>query len=181
MKYRNVTVSGEIAAGTTTLARRLAEKLGWRHVNKGEWFRRYAREHNLPLEEAGWDEAVDRQVDKQWQERLKSQGRLVVEGWLAGFMAQNIPGVLKVLLVAPEAVRLTRFMRREGVNRAEAKLQLRRRTEENISKWQRVYGQTDFFRPDLYDLVIDTGINNQEQTLAQVYAKIAGINGGNFS
>lgn len=181
VRYRNVTVSGEIASGTSTLARQLAGKLGWEYINVGEWFRQYGVEHNLPLEEAGWSEAVDRQVDQEWRERLKRESGLVVEGWLAGFMAQDIPEALKVLLVAPMAVRVQRFVMREKVSQAEAKQLMQQRTEENLKKWRRMYGQTDFWRPDAYDLVIDTGVNDKEQTLAEVYGKITGINDGNFS
>ena len=172
MKYRNVTVSGEIAVGTTTLARALAKKLGWRHVNKGEWFRRYAREHNLPLEEAAWDEAVDRQVDEKWRQRLEGEDRLVIEGWLAGFMAQNIPGVLKVLLVAPLGVRVKRFMKRERVDEREVRALMKKRTEENIKKWRRVYGRIDFWKRDLYDVVIDTKRFNQEETVLRVMKEL---------
>ena len=140
MKYRNVTVSGEIAVGTTTLALRLAQgKLGWEYINIGEWFRQYCREHNLPLEETGkQSDEVHRQMDEAVLDRLRREENLVVEGWLAGFMAQNVPGVLKVLLVAPEAVRVKRFMNREGVSEAEAKRQMRKRTEENLKKWRRI-------------------------------------------
>ena len=169
MKYRNVTVSGEIAAGTTTLALRLAQgKLGGEDVSVGGGFRQYCRENNLPLEETGkQSDEVHRQMDEAVLDRLRREENLVVEGWLAGFMAQNVPGVLKVLLVAPEAVRVKRFMNREGVSEAEAKRQMRKRTEENLKKWRRMYEKADFFRLDLYDVVIDTSVNDQEQTLAR--------------
>lgn len=183
MRYRNITVSGEIAAGTTTLALRLAQgKLGWEYINVGEWFRQYCRENNLPLEETGrQSDEVHRQMDEVVLDRLRREEKLVVEGWLAGFMAQDIPGALKVLLVAPMAVRVQRFVMREKVIQAEAKRLMRQRTEENLKKWRRMYGQADFWRPDAYDLVIDTGVNDKEQTLAEVYGKITGINDGNFS
>ena len=183
MRYKNVTVSGEIASGTTTLALRLAQgKLGWEYINVGEWFRQYCREHNLPLEETGrQSDEAHRQIDEAVLNRLRQEEKLVVEGWLAGFMARDIPGVLKVLLVAPMAVRVKRFMKREGVSEAEAKRQIRKRTEENLRKWRRMYGKTDFWRPDLYNVVIDTSVNGEEQTLAKVYGKITGINDGNFS
>lgn len=82
-------------------------------------------------------------------------------------MAQDIPGALKVLLVAPMAVRVQRFVMREKVSQAEAKRLMQQRTEENLKKWRRMYGQTDFWRPDLYDVVIDTNVNDEEQTLAR--------------
>ncbi len=183
MKYRNITVSGEIATGTTTLALRLAQdKLGWEYINVGKWFRQYCREHNLPLEETGrQSDEVHRQMDEAVLDRLRREEKLVVEGWLAGFMARDIPGVLKVLLVAPMAVRVKRFMKREGVSEPQAQEQMVQRTKENLAKWGQMYGTTEFFKKDWYDLVVDTGVNDEEQTLAQVYGKITDINDGNFS
>lgn len=158
MKYRNITVSGEIAAGTTTLSQELAEKLGWEYINVGEWFRRYCREHNLPLQETGRQgDEVHRQMDAAVRDRLRREEKLVAEGWLTGFMAQGIAGVLKVLLVAPVEVRVKRLMKREKVSETEARQQISKRTEENLKKWQRLYQQVDFFDADLYDVVIGTG------------------------
>lgn len=35
---RIITVSGRIASGSTTLAKRLAQDIGWRHIEGGEIF-----------------------------------------------------------------------------------------------------------------------------------------------
>ena len=97
---------------------------------------------------------------------------MVIEGWFAGFMAQNIPGVLKVLLVAPLGVRVKRFMKRERVDEREVRALMKKRTEENIKKWRRVYGRIDFWKRDLYDVVIDTKRFNQEETVLRVMKEL---------
>ena len=179
MKYRNVTVSGEAATGTTTSAKELAGQLGWEYTNVGQLFRDYCAEHNLPLEEAGQrSDELTREVDLGLRRRLETETGLVAEGWLTGFMAQGILGTLKVLLVAPDEVRLKRLMAREGLSREAAEQQMERRAGGNKDKWRRVYegeweewvgkGKIDFFDPDLYDVVIDTSKNGKEAVVGRV-------------
>ena len=98
-------------------------------------------------------------------------------------MAQGVQGVLKVLLVcSDEAVRIDRIVNRDGVTVATAKKHIHGRSQENLAKWSRLYepqwqawvveagkvtksDPIDFWRPDLYDVVIDTYSTNKEQTL----------------
>lgn len=179
MKYRTVTVSGEIASGTTTLARGLAIRLGWEYINMGEYFRQYCREHNLPLQETEWqNDEVHLKMDRRLRWKLSNGVKnLIAEGWLAGFMAQGIAGVLKVLLVAPLRVRVERFMKRERVSEVEARLHIQRRTEENVKKWRRIYAKgqkIDFFGADLYDVVIDTSRVSELETLDEISLKLEG-------
>jgi hypothetical protein len=46
LKYRNITVSGGVATGTSTLARNLAETLGWARINAGD-IQRETRDNNF--------------------------------------------------------------------------------------------------------------------------------------
>lgn len=173
MRYRNITVSGVVAVGTTVLAKELVERLGWRHINLGEWFRDYCRKQNLSIEETKQQaDEVHVKADQELRRKLISNNKLVAEGWLAGFMAQGIPRVLKVLLVAPLEVRVSRFMQRERVGEREARALMKKRTEENIKKWRKIYGRIDFWKKDLYDVVIDTNRFNQEETVVRVMKEL---------
>jgi len=58
-----------------------------------------------------------------------------------------------------------RLVNRENITIEEAKVHLKRREEENIKKWQRLYKTDDFWNPRFYDLVIDTYTNGPTQTL----------------
>ena len=128
----------------------------------------------------------DRQVDYGIREKVTSQSKWIIESWLSGFMAQNVPGTLKVLMTcSDDAVRVDRIVNRDGVDVAEAKRSIQERYQKNLAKWQRMYHQEwqkwvvdpgklpagapiDFWRPELYDLVIDTFSNNKEKTLELV-------------
>jgi cytidylate kinase len=100
--------------------------------------------------------------------------------------------VLKVLLYcSDDAVRIDRIVNRDQVSVAEAKSNIQKRTQNNVTKWQRMYKQEwkewvvsagkatkdeaiDFWKPDLYDVVIDTYSTDRQQTLHRVLAALDG-------
>ncbi|MBU1085516.1 MAG: cytidylate kinase family protein [Candidatus Beckwithbacteria bacterium] len=193
IKYRNITISGMICTGTSTLSGQLIEKLGWKHWNAGQFFRDYCKENKLKLENTS-DRSDDlaRQVEYGMRKDLQEKSGQLMEAWLSGFVAQGLKGVLKVLLVCDDSLRVDRFVNREGVKVEEAKDHLRKREHENAKKWTRVYKNEwakwvakdkqllrreknffDFWHPDLYDLVIDTYSNSKEETLHTVLKSLS--------
>jgi cytidylate kinase len=192
-KYRNITISGLSGTGTTTLLRLLQEQLaGWEGFSGGEFMRAYALEQKLFKPNEGmhhdarhYDEDFDRKVDYGMREALRNKGHQVMEAWLSGFMAQGVEGVLKVLLVCDESLRIDRMANRDNLTIAEAKANAIERKKVNLEKWSRMYAkewkewvvdrgtmetaqQIDFWDPKLYDVIIDTYSHSKEETLALV-------------
>jgi cytidylate kinase len=191
--YKNVTISGLPGCGSTTLLNELRENLkfdGWTGFSGGEFMRAYATEKGLfdankkvHHDASAYSDDFDRQVDMGIREKVESQEHLIVESWLSGFLAQQVPGVLKVLMVCSEySVRIDRIVNRDTITVEEAKHHLHDRYATNVAKWSRMYGEQwqewvvkpglakatdpiDFWRPDLYDVVIDTYSTNQQQGL----------------
>jgi cytidylate kinase len=191
--YKNITISGLPGNGSTTLLNRLRETLkfdGWKGFSGGEFMRSYAAEKGLfdPTKTLHHDATVyghdfDRQVDLGIREKLQTEEKWIVESWLSGFMAQGVPGTLKVLMTCSvDAIRIDRLVNRDHISIGEAKKHILERTQKNATKWKEMYapewqefvvapGQAkpddpiDFWRPDLYDKVIDTYSTNQEDAL----------------
>ena len=91
---------------------------------------------------------------------------MIIESWLSGFDAQGIGGVYKIFVVCSEdSVRVDRLVNREKMTIEEAKNHLKTREEENLRKWEKLYGTRDIWNPKLYDLIIDTYTNGPQQTL----------------
>lgn len=192
-KYRNITVSGLPGSGSTTLLNLLKEKLkpkGWTGFSGGEFMRAYAKEKGLfdgtkkmHHFATHYEDDFDIKVDYGVREKLQQEKNWIIEAWLSGFFAQGIKGVLKVLMICSDnAVRVDRIVNRDRVTVTEAKKHIHKRYFGNLRKWRRMYAKEwqkwvvkknkvsqsdpiDFWRPDLYDLVIDTYSNNQQQTL----------------
>ncbi len=193
--YKNITISGLSGVGSTTLLKLLRQELDddWQAFNGGDFMRAYAAEQGLfdaskKLHHSSkvYGEEFDREVDMGMRQKLYDEKHWILESWLSGFMAQGVPGVLKVLLMcSDEAVRIDRIVNRDLVTVEEAKEHTRTRYQENLDKWSKMYKKEwdewlvdtgkvspddpiDFWRPDIYDVVIDTYSTNADQTLQRV-------------
>ncbi|NMB83788.1 hypothetical protein GYA28_00700 [Candidatus Roizmanbacteria bacterium] len=176
LKYKAVTVSGKIAVGTTTLAKNLARFLKWEHINAGAIQREYDRLHQIHENRQGALSRSDKheqEIDAMTKRMLTDRQNLIYEAWLAGFMAQNIDGVLKVLVVCSnDQIRIDRVVNRENISVDEAKHWIKQREEENIVKWKKLYGDHDFWDRKFYDLVIDTYSSGPLETVGKVLDKL---------
>ena len=190
--YKNITISGLPGSGSTTLLDMLRKELefdGWHGFSGGEFMRAYAAEKGLfdntqkkHHDASHYEDDFDRQVDYSMRKKLEHEQYWILESWLSGFLAQQIPGVLKVLVICSEdAIRVDRVINRDRISVKEAKQHIMGRYKTNLKTWRRLYAKEwrewvvdtgilsaqepiDFWHPDLYDLVIDTYSSNRKET-----------------
>jgi len=178
-KYRAITISGKIATGTTTLAKNLSKIMGWNYLNAGDMQRAYDRTHRIHENKQGAQsrpDAHEQKIDANTKKVLKEQKNIIYEAWLSGFMAKGISQVYKVLVICSnDAIRIDRVVNRENISVDKAKEWIKNREEENIKKWQKLYGKYDFWDPKYYDLVIDTYSSGRMETVGKVLDKIGFI------
>jgi cytidylate kinase len=200
-KYRNVTISGLPGNGSTTLLKNLKialESEHWKGFSGGEFMRDYAIKKGLFDPKTNkfhhsatvYSEEFDREVDYGMREKLQKEEKWILESWLSGFMAQQVPDVFKVLLIcSDDAVRIDRIVNRDKVSIQEAKEHINERKDKNLKKWQKMYAKEwndwvvkpgtlkpgspiDFWVPELYDVVIDTYSSSREETVEKVIQAI---------
>lgn len=176
LKYKNITISGKIAVGTSTLSHNLQHVLGWKHINAGKIQREYDRAHDINENKQGAlvrPDAHENEIDAMTKTMLKTENNLIYEAWLAGFMTQGIPNILKVLLIcSDDAIRIDRVANRDNLTIDEAKLFIKQREEENVKKWKKLYGNYDFWDLKYFDLVIDTYALGPMETVGKVLDKL---------
>jgi CMP/dCMP kinase len=173
MKYNRITISGQICTGKTTLYKALEKKLSWKTYSAGQLFREYAKEHNLDIERGEeQNQQLTKKIDYQIRERLKKEKQIIVEGWMAGIMADDFPNVLKILLICHSEERVKRFASREEVNHSEASKRVVSRDTSWLREIENIYKRKDIFNPAHYDLVIDTTELSPEQILNKVLEKL---------
>lgn len=175
LKYRNIAVSGRIATGTSTLAKTLEKTLGWKRINVGDIQREFDRKRGADERFSGSDTRSDeweRGLEDMTKKKLTEEDQLIYEAWLAGFIARDIPEVLKVLLVCDDALRIDRVVNRDSMTVDEAKKQIESRERGNIEKWRALYGDYDFWNPEYFDLVIDTYSSGPHETVGKVLDKL---------
>jgi len=166
MTYSKITISGRICTGKTTLFWLLQKKLGWPTFSASQYFRDYARTHGVSLQKAEeQNPSLTRDVDFSMKVLLQKEAHVIIEGWMAGIMANKLPGVLRILLTCNDDERMKRLAKRDGVREAEARKKIIEREKSWIAKLVQIYKRGDFFDPQNYNLIIDTTNNAPQQTL----------------
>jgi cytidylate kinase len=150
-----VTVSGEIGAGKSTVARTLAQTIGLRYLSAGDVFREEARRRGLSVEALGrlaeQNPGIDRELDRLQTEAARS-GEILIESRLSGWL---IDGDLRIWLRAPLAVRAARVAARDAIPEADAWREIQAREASERRRYRELYriDVTDLGR---YHLILDT-------------------------
>jgi len=178
---RIVAISGRIASGSTTLAKQLSHSLGWKHIEGGEIFWEAVRA-KMQLSPKDTDLRPDEEdvlFDRQLKKILQEDKNIILETKLAGFNAQGMEGIYKILVICEDhngadqtQIRIDRLVNREGISVDKAKEEVIEREKNDLEKWQRLYANGDpswtYLNRDYYDLVINTFQLNKEDALQAV-------------
>lgn len=87
---------------------------------------------------------------------MAQQGNVIIVGRGGHIILKDMPHVLRVLIVAPEEVRIQTLMERMGINRKDAERRIRQSDKERAAYLKRYYN-TVHLDPTNYDLVLNTG------------------------
>ncbi len=176
-EIRNITVTGRIASGATTLAYHLGETLRWPVLDGGKILRKVQQDIGAGVEETGKrPDQADLDYEAKVVSMLKEGEHQIIQSHLAGFDAQGIPGVFKILVVCEDhegndkvEMRIDRLVNRDGKSIDQAKFEVSERDRQNLEKWRRLYANGDpnwfYWDRKYYDLVVNTYEHNQEESL----------------
>lgn len=177
---RNITISGRIGSGATTLATNLALTLNWEFLDGGKIMRKVQEDIGASVEEtAKRPDHFDLEYEEQIKKTLNAEKHHIIQSHLAGFDAQGIEGIFKIFVVCESKdgedkadIRIDRLVNRDGISVDEAKYELKERDRQNLEKWRRLYADNDsgwvYWDPKYYDLVINTFELNKEDALDTV-------------
>lgn len=151
-----LTISGLPGSGTTTVSRLISEKYGLEMISAGEVFRSLAKEYCMTLAEFGAlaesDDSIDIKIDERQKEIARTRDNIILEGRLAGHMAER---ALKVWIKASVDVRVQRIVSREGSSFGEKLAETIEREASEAVRYRTIYG-IDINDLSVYDLVIDS-------------------------
>lgn len=154
--YRSIVISGPVAAGTTTAAKTLAQKLGLEYHSAGDFFRKYILAHHIPLpEKEKIPDRLEKKIDSQLTALAASQKSVIIDAAYAGYFTRNMPHVLRVLLTANEDIRISRAIGRIHTHKETAR-DVKARDKAHDDKFRKLYANENFLDPKFFDLVIDT-------------------------
>lgn len=181
---KNITISGRMATGKSTLATHLADILGWDVLDGGKIFREYAKEKGFHIKDK---EKIPDEMDRAFEEKTRqiliSQKNHIVQSHLAGFVAQGIDGIYKILIVCndeneedKQSIRIDRLMNRDIISAEQAKSEIHEREEKLLKKFKRLYATNDtnwvYWNPKYYNLIVNTFNLNQKEAVEYVLKHI---------
>lgn len=151
-----LTISGLPGSGTTTVSRLLSDKYNLEMISAGEVFRSLAKEYGMTLAEFGSlaesDDSIDLKIDERQKEIADTRDNIILEGRLAGHMAQR---AMKVWIKASVDVRVRRIVSREGSSFDDKLAETIEREASEAVRYSNIYG-IDINDLSIYDLVIDS-------------------------
>lgn len=159
-----ITISGDIGAGKSTFAKRLAEELEIPRIYIGQFMREEAAKRGMTLEEFGklqeTDDSIDRMMDEMQKKRSRDIERGVFEGRTSWHFVEN-PDV-KVFLHVNQDIGAERVWEdkknqlRDRYTSLEEVKERNQRRKENEMKRYREYYDIDAYDHGNFDVVIDT-------------------------
>ena len=106
----------------------------------------------------------DRKIEDDVFHLLSTEKKNVIQAWISGFVARELPKTLRILLVCNEnSLRIDRVAERDHISPQEAETFIKQREEGNLQKFKRLYGEYNFWDPKYYHLVIDSYANGKEE------------------
>lgn len=181
---KNITISGRIGSGQTTLATKLAEILGWEVLDGGKLFRKINKDLGFSIVDTSQrPDHFDVEYENHIKKMLTQKEHQVIQSHLAGFDAQGVKGVFKILVICEDVqgndkpeIRIDRLVNRDGASVDQAKHEVTERERQELEKFRRLYADSDqnwvYWDKKYYDLVINTYKYNQEETLHVVLESI---------
>lgn len=171
MKYRSIAICGPVAAGSTTTAELLSEKLKIPYKSAGNFFRQYMLKHNIPLpQKEKVPDDIERKIDKELTDLITSEKPIIIEGLYIGYFSRNIRHILKVLLTCDQEIRIQRALSRNHTHKETAQDVIERDLAHDL-KFRKLYADENFLDPKFFNLVIDTTNTSVEEVVIRIIQK----------
>lgn len=172
-----IAISGQPGAGTSTIARRLAKKLGLDYFSPGKFFKKHSKLKKQTREaldvwqtETGKSKFFHEKIDDMQREKAR-KGNVVVCGKLSIHALKDIADK-KIWIDCSLDERARRTAKRDGISLDEAKKSIRKREDIERKEWKRIYGFDRSTQKNMADIIIDTTNLTVEQTLNMILRKL---------
>lgn len=170
-----IAIGGLHGIGKSTISKALTKHFKLRYLSAGEAFRNTAKRKTLTLQEfsklADEDPSIDLEIDN-FIKIEAEKGDIIAEGQLAPWMLKDVAD-MKILLTAPEKVRIKRIAKRERISFDEAKKRTAIREKIEKERYKKYYN-IDLSDVSIYDLIFDTSLLRKEETIKTLEAMIKG-------
>ncbi|OGY27173.1 MAG: hypothetical protein A2Z42_01995 [Candidatus Woykebacteria bacterium RBG_19FT_COMBO_43_10] len=170
--FRNIVICGDVGTGTTTLAKGLAEKLGWKYLSAGDFFRAYHKKHNIPLwNKAAIPDEVEKKIDYEFLEKMKKEDHVVFDTHYGGWFGKDIADLFRILLTCDKDAATKRILERDHTHK-ETPQEIDERRTQIRAKFKKLYSSDNYEVPKYFNLIVDTTTTDANETLTTALAAI---------
>jgi cytidylate kinase len=168
-----VVVSGPPASGSTSVAKEIAKRLGFRFFIPGKLQKKLGEsklESKAAIEAWKTKEGISEKFHKnldEMQTDIAKEGNVVLCGKLSIHFVKDLSNC-KVWLDVPLDVRAKRAAERDNMPVNEAKRQIKERENIERREWKKIYGWDYFYQKDIADLVLDSSEMTLKETVDEI-------------
>jgi cytidylate kinase len=173
LKKRVVVISGPPGSGSTSVAKEVAKRLGFKYFVPGKLHKKLGenkKESKAALEswhtKKGSSKKFHKDLDKLQIKKAK-KGNIVICGKLSVHFLKEL-GDYKIWLDVPLKDRAKRTAKRDGINVNKAVKEIRKRQNIERKEWKRIYGFDYFYQKKIADYVIDSSELTVKQTADKI-------------
>lgn len=178
-----VTIGGNVGAGKTTLAPRIAKALRYEELYIGGVMRQFAAERGMTIEAfyaaLKDDPELEKSIDARQAKLMQERDNLVIQGRVAWFFAKQSPyRSFNIFLgVSPEVGAARTKERPENAGRDLPELAAANaiRTQNELERYRALYGIENFLDPQHYDFSLDTTNLTENDVLEKILKAIPAL------
>lgn len=175
-----ITIGGNLGAGKTTLANRLAEALHYEQLYVGGIFRDMASEKNLTIEQfyaqLKSDPAIEQAVDQRQAATMREHDNLIVQGRVAWYFAKSSPfKIFDILLTVDPVTGAGRVgEKKENIGKTTDEVTIATADREKMERerYAMLYGIENHLDPAQYDFILDTTSLSEQEVFEKVIAAV---------
>lgn len=173
-----IVVSGVPGAGSSTVARLVADKLDLEFFSAGDYFKKLSKKHSEGEErtmkfwqtEEGHSQELHEHIDS-LTKRAADKGNVVIDAKI-GIRILKERADLSVWLKASMVVRAKRHAKRGKVDSKNSLFYIEKRTRLERKHWREIYGFDYFDQEKEADLVIDSSSKSPEKIVEEIVDKL---------
>ncbi|RJQ15544.1 hypothetical protein C4573_05285 [Candidatus Woesearchaeota archaeon] len=172
-----ITITGLPGSGKSTIGKMLAQKLGYTFISMGDLRGKLAVSKGLTIEQLNAlgekEDWTDKLIDEEFKQ-LATQDNLVIDSRVAFHF---IPDSFKVFLTVAMEEGAKRILHQKRDDESYSHLQetilaLEKRINSDALRYKKYYG-FDFRDEKHYDIILDTTITKEEETLNKIMNALA--------
>ena len=170
-----IAISGKPGAGTSTVAKLLAKRMGIGYFSPGEKFFKASGKDGTTEALETWRgkgkiKKFHEDIDN-FQRRLARGGNVVICGKLSIWVLKDLAD-LKIWLDCDFEERVKRSSARDGISLEDARRKLKEREEVEEVEWKRMYGLDRNTQREMADLVLDTTKMDVDGVVERILDKV---------